>query len=57
MRPDRLIRANYPVIVINRFEETRVATAVAEVASKREHTVWSWGVSRGLEQVSGAGQG
>ena len=58
---DRLIRANYPVIVVNSYEEARVGKAVRAVANaqvfqskdggKKPKSVYEWTVSDGLRRV------
>lgn len=47
----RLIRARYPVIVIKSHEENRVADHVLEIAKAQGKDLFSWTISRGMEQV------
>lgn len=50
---DRIIRANYPVVIINSFEEERVEREVQAVVKDRKRSFYVWSLSRGLNFVDG----
>jgi hypothetical protein len=57
---DVLIRARYPVVVVNTFEELRfrrLITAVAGFERHRAKGLFWWSRTHGLRQVAGAGAG
>jgi SpoVK/Ycf46/Vps4 family AAA+-type ATPase len=43
-----LIRARYPIILIESYEEGRVEKIVADIAQKREKRLICWSITRGL---------
>lgn len=49
-----LIRARYPVIYVVTWEESRVEEVLAQIARRREKKLFSWSVSRGLQQFGAA---
>lgn len=51
---DRAIRSNYPVIVINTYEEARIMAEIVAVAKQRGRAVYDWTISKGLNYVAGA---
>lgn len=55
-----LVRARYPYVYINTWEETRVERSVLEIscyltkASKTDRSVYSWSLTQGLKLISGS---
>ncbi|MEM2144418.1 MAG: AAA family ATPase [Candidatus Jordarchaeaceae archaeon] len=43
-----LIRARYPIILIETYEEARAENMIAEIARARDKKVYCWSVTRGL---------
>jgi len=57
---DILIRARYPLIAVNTFEESRfrrLMTAVAQLERHRPKGLFLWSRTQGLRQVAGSGTG
>lgn len=57
---DILIRARYPLIAVNTFEEVRfrrLITAVAQIERHRPKGLFLWSRTQGLRQVAGSGAG
>ncbi len=57
---DILIRARYPLIAVNTFEEVRfrhLMTAVTELERHRPKGLFLWSRTHGLRQVAGSGTG
>ncbi|HIJ64660.1 MAG TPA: AAA family ATPase [Candidatus Hydrogenedentes bacterium] len=52
---DQLIRAGYSVLYIVTWEEERVHRFLAQIAEKREKTLYEWRMTDGLRRVYGPG--
>ncbi|MGH2461320.1 MAG: hypothetical protein ACRDIY_20870, partial [Chloroflexota bacterium] len=57
---DVLIRARYPLIAVNTFEEVRLRRLIAAVANLERHRAKGlsvWSRTHGLRQIAGPGLG
>ena len=43
-----LVRARYPIILIETYEEQRVERMVEEIAERRDKKIYCWSITRGL---------